>query len=277
MRRRQLIELEDLAWCPRAVRDGGTDWLGFMANTTKVFSVVAPKIRGAMIATGSTRVIDLCSGAGGPWLTLEREVAKSGPVQVELSDIYPNVEALTDTQTRSQGRLQFHRAPLSATDVPDHLDGVRTMFNAFHHFPPQSARQVLADAVAKRRAIAIFEGTNRRAIGFLAIPLQLPALLLLTPFVRPFRWSRLFFTYLVPLIPGLVLFDGTVSLLRLYSEHELRVLVAETPGHRDFEWDVGYTALPGVPIGVAHLIGVPRGGPGGRARDEDRPRPTAEE
>ena len=32
-----------------------------------------------------------------------------------------------------------------------------------------------------------------------------------TPFVRPFRWSRLLFTYVIPLIPLLVLFDGTVS------------------------------------------------------------------
>ena len=70
MRRRQLIELEDLAWFPRAVRDGGTDWLGFMANVTGMFSPVAPKIREAMRATGSTQIVDLCSGGGGPWLTL---------------------------------------------------------------------------------------------------------------------------------------------------------------------------------------------------------------
>ena len=53
MRRRQLVENEDLGWCPRVIRDGGTDWLGFMANVTKVFLPMAPKIRAAMNATGT--------------------------------------------------------------------------------------------------------------------------------------------------------------------------------------------------------------------------------
>lgn len=44
MRRRQLVEIEDLAWCPRAVRDGGTDWLRFIADSTRMFSAVVPKI-----------------------------------------------------------------------------------------------------------------------------------------------------------------------------------------------------------------------------------------
>jgi hypothetical protein len=258
VRRRQLVEIEDLAWCPRAVRDGGTDWLGFMANTTRLFSAVAPKIRAGMDATGTSSVLDLCSGGGGPWLTLEPELAKSGPVNVVLSDLYPNIEALSDLRTRSRGRLGFQTTPVDATDVPAELDGVRTMFNAFHHFPPEAARSILADAVAKGRAIAVFEGTNHRAIGFLAMPLQVPAILLLTPFVRPFRWSRLVFTYGFPLIPFLVLFDGTVSLLRLYLEDELRELVAGIPGHERFEWDIGSTTALGMPVGLTHLVGVPK-------------------
>src|SRR5918993_5781982 len=107
VRRRQLVELEDLAWCPRVVRDGGTDWLAFMANTSKVFDAVAPKIRAAMHATRTTEVLDLCSGGGGPWLTLQRELAKSGPVRVLLSDLYPNLDALAAIRARSGGQLEF--------------------------------------------------------------------------------------------------------------------------------------------------------------------------
>ena len=258
MRRRQLIEIEDLAWCPRAVRDGGTDWLGFMANATRVFSTVAPKIRVAMEATATDRVLDLCSGGGGPWLTLQPELAKSGPATVVLSDLYPNIEALRRARTRSHGRLDFHPAAVDAANVPVELGGVRTMFNAFHHFPPERARAILADAVAKNRPIAVFEGASHRAIGVLAMPLQLPAILLLTPFVRPFRWSRLVFTYLLPLIPGIVLVDGTVSFLRLYLEDELHELVQQVPGHDHFQWDIGSIRAHGVPVGLTHLVGIPR-------------------
>lgn len=142
--------------------------------------------------------------------------------------------------------------------MPADLDGVRTMFNAFHHFAPAQARAILADAVAKRRAIAVFEGIDRRLPALLALPIQVPAMLLLTPFVRPFRWSRLVFTYLVPLIPAIILFDGTVSFLRVYLEDELRELVAATPGHERFHWDIGTTRAGGAALGLTHLVGVPR-------------------
>jgi hypothetical protein len=258
MRRRQLVELEDLPWCPRAVRDGGTDWLAFMANTTRVFSAVAPKIRRAMRATGTTTVVDLCSGGGGPWLTLQRDLEQSGPATVILTDLYPNVGALHELRARSRERLEFVATSVDATDVPPAFDGVRTIFNGFHHFPPAAARAILADAVAKRRAIVVVEGTDHRGVGLVAMPLQLPLILLLTPFVRPFRWSRLLFTYVLPLIPFLVFFDGVMSFLRLYLEDDLRELVATVPGHATFDWDIGSTPIGGMPVGLTHLVGTPK-------------------
>jgi hypothetical protein len=258
MRRHQLVEIEDLPWCPKAVRDGGTDWLGFMANTTKAFNAVAPKIRSAMDATATSNVVDLCSGGGGPWLTLERELARSGPVHVELTDLYPNVGALTSLRERSSGRCGFRASPVDATDVPTPMDGVRTMFNCFHHFPPELARAILGDAVRKRRGIAIFEAIDKRALGLVAMPIQTFALFLLTPLVRPFRWSRLLLTYVVPLIPGIVLFDGTMSMFRIYLADELRELVSTVPGSDTFTWDIGTTPVPFSPMGITHIVGTPR-------------------
>jgi hypothetical protein len=115
VRRRQLVELEDLPWFPRSVRDGGTDWLAFMFNSTSAFAPIAPKIRAAMDATGTTNVLDLCSGGGGPWMTLVHELARSGPVNVELSDLFPNVRAFKTQRERSGGRLGYRDEPV---DVP---------------------------------------------------------------------------------------------------------------------------------------------------------------
>lgn len=258
MHRLQLVELEDLAWFPRAVRDGGTDWLAFVANATRAFAPVAPKIRAVMAATGTDQVVDLCSGGGGPWLTLERDLAATGPVRVELTDRFPNLAAFRDVRARSGHRLAFREFPVDATDVPGHLEGVRTIFNAFHHFRPDVARAILADAVRKRRGIAVFDAVTHRGVGVVGIPLQVPAILLLTPFVHPFRWSRLLFTYAIPLIPALVVFDGTVSILRAYLEDELRELVATMPDHDSFTWDIGSILLGGLPVGLTYLTGVPR-------------------
>lgn len=258
MRRMQVVELEDFPWFPRAIRDGGTDWLGFMANLTRAFSATAPLLRRAMEATSTTNVLDLCSGGGGPWLTLEPELRKSGEVTVELSDLFPNAEGLGGLRARSGGRVGFRPESVDATDVPPSLDGVRTMFNCFHHFPEPLARAILADAVRKRRGIAIFEGFDSRLLPILGMPLQFVAVLLLTPFVRPFRWSRLALTYLVPLIPLLVWFDGTMSMLRLYLVDELRELVASVPGSETYTWEIGTTPVPGLPTSITHLVGIPK-------------------
>jgi len=131
------------------------------------------------------------------------------------------------------------------------------LFSAFHHYPPDRAEAVLADAVAKGRGVCVFEGVSHRAIGLLSVPLQVPAMMLMTPFVRPFRWSRLVFTYLIPLIPLVVLFDGIVSMLRLYSEDELRELVERVSGHERYEWHIGSVAVAGWSIGPLYLVGFP--------------------
>jgi hypothetical protein len=65
---------------------------------------------------------------------------------------------------------------------------------------------------------------SRRPLVVAAIFLMPLVVLLVTPMIRPFRWSRLFWTYLVPAVPFLVLFDGVVSCLRTYTPDELREL-----------------------------------------------------
>lgn len=56
------------------------------------------------------------------------------------------------------------------------------------------------------------------------------ATLALTPLLRPLRLSRLLLTYVVPLIPTLVAWDGTVSALRAYSPDELLEIARSIPG-----------------------------------------------
>ena len=257
MRRRQLIELEDLPWFPRVIRDGGTDWLAFLFTLSGTFTAVIPKIRDAMSAAGTDVIVDLCSGAGGPWRSLAPALARDGAVRIVLSDLYPNLAAFSAIRDAAGPIVEFCTEPVDATHVPATLTGVRTMFNAFHHFPPGQAAAVLADAVAARQPIAIFEAATNRASGLLVMPLQMPAIFLLTPLVRPFRWSRLLFTYVVPLIPFLVLFDGIVSFLRLYGREELQEVIAAVPGHEQFTWQMGSLPVTGMPWRVGYMLGIP--------------------
>jgi hypothetical protein len=257
MKRLQLIEIEDQDWCPRVIRDAVTDYLQFTIAATKPYAAMVPILASALQRTGTRHVLDLCSGAAGPWLWLHPVLAERGVnVSVCLTDKYPNREAFDQSSSSTDQAITYHPQSVDATRVPSELVGFRTIFTAFHHFRPEQACAVLVDAIRMRQGIGVFEVTQRRVLVLL---LTLPAplvVLLVTPLIRPFRWSRLFWTYLIPLVPLITLFDGLVSCLRTYSVQELRDLTARLDTN-DYHWEIGTVKGKITPIPITYLIGVP--------------------
>lgn len=225
-----------------------TDYLETVVRLANPYAKIVPKLASALEACQTTQVLDLCSGSGGPWATLLPMLQYRKPA-VLLTDFYPNTAGST---------LPYHAEPVDATKVPEALTGFRTLFASFHHFRPEQARAILADAVAKRQGIAVFEATARTipaVLGMLFVPL---AVWLITPQIRPVRFSRLFFTYLIPVLPLAILFDGIVSCLRTYNPEELRELVAGLD--ESYTWEIGSEPVARSPIPITYLIGLPKEG-----------------
>lgn len=80
---------------------------------------------------------------------------------------------------------------------------------------------------------------------------------LLTPSIHPFKWSRLLFTYRVPLIPLVALIDGVVSALRTYTPDELREM-ADSLDADGYTWEIDALPIGKGPLAVTSLIGYPR-------------------
>lgn len=256
MRRMHLLEIEDQPRCPAVLRDAATDFLQFMIVKTDTYGPAIPHLRAALERAGTRQVVDLCSGGGGPWPGLLPQLdTPAAPVEVRLTDRYPNHEAFEQARERTGDRLAFHPEPVDATALPSGLTGFRTLFTAFHHFPPEAARAILADAVRAGQGIGVFEATQRSAPSLLATAFSPLLVLLVTPFIRPFRWSRLLWTYLIPLVPLLVLFDGLVSCLRTYTPRELRAM-ADSLDARGYAWEIGEAKGRG-PVPVTYLLGIP--------------------
>lgn len=257
MRRVHLVELEDLPWFPAVLRDGGTAYLSFVSGRSGHARLLAPTLGRALRATGATRVIDLCSGAGGPIGEVTDALAESGqPVQALLTDRYPNARAFQAASQGHGGRIEARLEPVDATAVPAELSGLRTIFNAFHHFRPEAARAILADAARARQPIAVFEIVSREPLMLLAMLMTPLTVTLTLPFWRPFNWKWVLFTWILPLMQLFVLWDGLVSWLRIYSVPELRELVADlqVPG---WEWEIGTIKLGEAPAHATYLVGRP--------------------
>jgi hypothetical protein len=256
MRRIHFIEIGDEPWCPTVIRRGVTDYCRFVTQVSGAFNPVAPLLAVALRRTAAQAIVDLGSGAAGPWLSLQPLLRKLGfDLPVCLSDQDPNLEAFEWARRQSGMALTYRSEPVDATQVPTELSGFRTMFSAFHHLRPEQARAALADAVAKEQGIGVFDWTRPSLLLFPLLLLTPLRVLLATPFIRPFRWSRLFWTYIIPALPLVLLFDTVVSLLRVYSVSDLRDLTA---GLDRYNWDFGTLGPKWMPIRMTYLIGVPR-------------------
>ena len=260
MSRMHLVELHDLAACPPLVRRYLTDVLEGVGNLSPApYRAFVPRLRAALAATGEHELLDLCSGSGGPLPTLLRLLAADGgpPITARLTDLRPHWTDETRARLAPHG-ITVHPTPVDATAVPSDLAGFRLICNGFHHFRPDQARAILADAVRCRRGIAIFEAFGRSWAHLLAGALFWLPTLAVTPWLRPFRWSRLLLTYVLPAVPIVASLDGIVSALRVYSPKELRALVAKIEGADTYEWQATRLRVGWLPAHVTVLIGVPR-------------------
>ena len=82
------------------------------------------------------------------------------------------------------------------------------------------------------------------------------AVLALMPLASPFRWTYLLVTYVIPLTPLIILWDGIVSMLRVYSTGQMQKLTVDLQAP-DYCWDCGHIAVRGIPGGLPYLIGRP--------------------
>jgi hypothetical protein len=262
MRRVQFIELHEQPWFPSSLRHEITDALQFGLNLLKAYAPIAPLLQSVLDSTRSRSIVDMCSGGGGPWLDLSRKLQPDVKFfHILLTDKYPNLRAFQNFRAASENHISFFPDSVDAMKVPGELQGLRTMFTSFHHFPPEEARAILQNAVDARQSIGIFEITRRAPS---TIALMFPWALMLfvfTPLIRPFRWSRLLCTYVVPIIPLVLLFDGVVSCLRTYRPQELREVVKKLCGI-EYQWEVGEHSKASGQAPITYLIGYPRNASG---------------
>ena len=257
MKRVHLFEFEDQKWFPDFLRNYGTDFLQFLSNKSKLFKPAIPILEKGLEKTQTNRILDLGSGGGGGWIWLNQELRKKIPgLTICMTDLYPNISAFEFTKMKADN-FEYLSEPVDARDLPPELTGLRTQFLSLHHFKPSDAKRILQNVIDSRTSIAIFEGQERSFGSLLAMILSPISVLLTTPFIRPFKLGRILFTYLIPIVPLFVLWDGVVSSLRTYSIDEMKELVSDLEGAENYDFDMG--RKPSGPGNVLYLLATPKG------------------
>jgi hypothetical protein len=127
----RLFEIHDQKWFPQFLRAEFVDGLQMILDVTSTYQPIAKVLRNRLQECGAVQVLDLCSGAGGPWPSLVRhfEISGTKPPEVLLTDKYPTTREIDDVESSAANRIHFLRQSVDATQIPEHLHGFRTLFS----------------------------------------------------------------------------------------------------------------------------------------------------
>ncbi|HOZ39646.1 MAG TPA: class I SAM-dependent methyltransferase [Flavobacteriales bacterium] len=216
------IELEDLPGFPPLLRRLQVEYIGWLVERFGVYRPMVPFITEALQLARADHLTDLGSGQGGPIRFLARQ-GSLAHVHFMLTDRFPT--ASKDLPVN----VEWYGPPVDAlgTDIPG--TGPLTLFNTFHHFTHTQQEQLIRNN--RGRGVLIHEVLQPDLLVFTKILFTTTVgQLLLAPFVRPFRWERLFFTYVLPVNLFTITWDGLVSVLRADRPSRLLARVTKAAG-----------------------------------------------
>ncbi len=239
LNRVHLFEFEDFNWFPDKIRVYMTRYIIAVHKVMGTSAIISEKLSPLLKKYNQNKIVDLCSGSGGPMVevinTLKNEYDLQN-IDLTLTDLYPDQSNIN--YFNSIEDINYENNPVDATNVSDDLEGIRTLICGFHHMPPEGALQILKNAQEQKKPFFIFEISDNSIpliVALLAFPIGLIMVLFLTPLIKPMTWQQIVLTYLIPILPFFIAWDGTVSNIRTYTENDFNKLISEIPDP-DYNW-----------------------------------------
>jgi hypothetical protein len=213
----KLKELEDYEGFPKTLRKFQVETIGYLVQMFGVYKSV-PTILDALIKKNKINsIVDLCSGSGLPSIYVKKRMQQKAPILLtdKFPQVIPNIEGVNYENT-SVDILQLQPQP----------NILYTIYNAFHHFTEVEKKNILEKFRNNKATLFIVEVIEPSLISLINVLFASTIVqLCIAPFIKPFSWVRLFFTYIIPINIVTVLIDGIISVLKSKSKKQYQQLV----------------------------------------------------
>ena len=244
MKRIHWFEFEDQSWFPNWIRKCMTKYIAALHRKFGTSQIIADNLSPIIEKYKVRNILDLCSGSGGPMINTTRilnDQFENHSINLTMTDLYPNDEVITKFNSKNEIGISYHDKPINAAEKNDLGYDMMSMICSFHHMEPKVASSILQNAVNSQKPFYIFELSDNSApiipALIIGLPLTFIMTLVMSIFVRPMSVQQLVFTWLIPIIPLLIAWDGTISNLRTYTKKDLNELIDSI--HSDnYVWDI---------------------------------------
>ena len=198
MKRKQITQIINVRWFPKLIKILVAEflsWFVLKVNATKPF---VPVIEEILEETQSKKIINVEFNIG---------------AGIETVKPFLNKEIIIES------------IPISKFNTSE--KGVYLFVNSFHQLNSAKARNILQSIVDSGNPVVVVEGNNDSLWQIVGMTVFVPLTVLFTAlFVKPFRISRIIFTYLIPILPVVIVIDGCIALLKLYNPTDLLELTS---------------------------------------------------
>ena len=197
-------ELEDLPYFPSLLRNFQTEFIGFVVVRFKVYQAFIKYIQS--LSNPLQPMTDLCSGSGEAANHIFKE--SNCFSRLILSDKFPN-------RLFNADKISYLPISMDVLEMEFQSGVCYTMFNAFHHFNDEDKLKIAKKILAAGSKCFFVEILEPNIICLLKVLfITTVGNLLLTPFVRPFSFSRIFLTYIIPINIITIAYDGIISVFK---------------------------------------------------------------
>ncbi len=210
-------ELEDSPHFPAWLRNFQTEFIGFVVVRFNIYRDFIKYINSLSLPLQP--MSDLCSGSGETAVHIFKK--SNGFSHLILSDKFPNQTSF-DTD-----EISYLPQSVDVLEMEFQPNICYTMFNAFHHFKDEDKQKLVQKMIASGSRSFFVEILEPDIIYcFKVLFMTTIGNLLLTPWIRPFSFKRLFFTYVIPVNMVTITYDGIVSVLKSRTVKQYRKLFA---------------------------------------------------
>ncbi|MGB0886903.1 MAG: hypothetical protein ACPGSL_02165 [Vicingaceae bacterium] len=210
MKRKEIKQITNLNWFPFFLKKLITEflsWFVLKVNASKPFIPVITKI---LTTTKTKKIINV-------------EFNNGAGIETVTPFLEKDIEVLS----------------INYNNFNTNKNGLYLFVNCFHQFSPDKAKRNLKRICESGNPIVIVEGNNDSLWQIVGMTIFVPlSVLLSAPFVKPFRISRILFTYIIPILPIVIMIDGCIALLKLYNPADLTEITSSLQNY-NYKWKSG--------------------------------------